>query len=174
MREQGVVPAVRAAKATWPAVAGQEAAPALTLAAVPSAVPCARLFATRCLRALGVHGDVLDTAEIVVSELVTNAVKATGTTQPLSALAILNTQLSLISVGLRVTSTSLFIEVWDRDHHPPVPGQPATDRESGRGLLLVAELSKRWGYCLADQGGKVAWCELDRAGETGCSQGRHE
>lgn len=174
MREQDAAAAVRTATATWPATAGYEAVPALTLAAVASAVPCARLFTTHCLRRLGVHGDLLDTAEIVASELVTNAVKATGTTRRLSALAVLNTRLSLISVGFRVTSTSLFIEVWDRDRHPPVPGQPGADQESGRGLLLVAELSKRWGYCLADQGGKVVWCELDRAGETGCLQGSHE
>jgi anti-sigma regulatory factor (Ser/Thr protein kinase) len=148
--------------------------PALTLAAVATAVPCARLFTTHCLRRLGIRGDLADTAEIIVSELVTNAVKATGTTRRLSALAVLNTRLSLINVSLRLTSTSLFIEVWDRDNQPPLLGQPAPDQESGRGLLLVAGLSKQWGYCPTDQGGKVVWCELDRAGSTGCPQGGAE
>ena len=104
--------------------------------------------------------DLADTAEIVVSELATNAVRATGTTRHLSALAVLTTRLSLISVSLRLTRTSLFIEVWDRDHRPPRLGQSAADQEGGRGLLLVAGLSKQWGYCPTDQGGKVVWCEL--------------
>jgi anti-sigma regulatory factor (Ser/Thr protein kinase) len=149
----------------------EQVVPALTLAAVATAVPCARLFTTHCLRRLGIRGDLADTAEIVVSELVTNAVKATGTTRHLSALAVLTTRLSLISVSLRLTSTSLFIEVWDRDHRPPRLGQPAADQEGGRGLLLVAGLSKQWGYCPTDQGGQVVWCELDRAGSTGCPHG---
>lgn len=148
--------------------------PALTLAAVATAVPCARLFTTHCLRRMGVCGNLTDTAEVIVSELVTNAVKATGTTRRLSALGILNTRLSLINVSLRLTSTSLFIEVWDRDNQPPLLGHPLLDQEGGRGLLLVAALSKRWGYCPTDQGGKVVWCELDRADSTGCPQGGAE
>jgi hypothetical protein len=169
MQEHDAATEVREAPDTWPETAGRQV-PALTLAAVASAVPCARVFTTHCLRRLGVHADLVDVAEIVMSELVTNAVKASGTTRRLSALAVLNARLSLISVGLRVSSTSLFIEVWDCDQHPPVLGQPTADEESGRGLLLVAELSKRWGYCPTEPGGKVVWCELDRAGVTGRPQ----
>jgi anti-sigma regulatory factor (Ser/Thr protein kinase) len=165
--------AARSAMAVRPEPPEHEV-PALTLAAVATAVPCARLFATQCLRRLGVCGEVADTAEVVVSELVTNAVKATGTTRHLTALAVLKARLSLISVSLRLTSTSLFIEVWDRDHHPPVLGEPAADQEGGRGLLLVAGLAKQWGYCPADHGGKVVWCELDRAGSTCRSPGGPE
>ena len=37
----------------------EQAVPALTLAAVATAVPCARLFTTHCLRRLGIRGLVL-------------------------------------------------------------------------------------------------------------------
>jgi anti-sigma regulatory factor (Ser/Thr protein kinase) len=172
MRERG--PSLAGGAVATTAELPEQAEPALTLAAVATAVPCARLFTTQCLRRLGICDDLADTAEVVVSELVTNAVKATGTTRHLSVLAVLKARLSLISVSLRLTSTSLFIEVWDRDQRPPVLGQPAADQEGGRGLLLVAGLSKQWGYCPTDQGGKVVWCELARAGSTGRPQGGTE
>jgi hypothetical protein len=35
--------------------------------------------------------------------------------------------------------------------------------EHGRGLQLVKALSIRWGYCNAEMGTKVVWCELSRA-----------
>jgi hypothetical protein len=37
---------------------------------------------------------------------------------------------------------------------------PALDAEDGRGLLLVASMSSRWGYYHPRRGGKVVWCEL--------------
>lgn len=56
---------------------------------------------------------------------------------------------------------SLVIEVWDNSRQPPVAKVPDEDAESGRGLLIVENLSKRWSYYYPRRGGKVTWCELD-------------
>ncbi len=57
----------------------------LELGALPTAVPCARLHARHVLREWGLNGLAPD-SELLVSELVTNAVKATaGATRRLSA-----------------------------------------------------------------------------------------
>jgi len=68
---------------------------------------------------------------------------------------------------------SLFVEVWDRDPSPPVPGSPGDFDESGRGLTLVTALTEMWGAYPADTtaGGKVVWAEINiPAGRTGVRQ----
>lgn len=58
----------------------------LVLGALPGAVPCARLHARQVLWEWGVPVDV-ETAELLISELVTNGLKAawaTGSNQPVS------------------------------------------------------------------------------------------
>lgn len=128
----------------------------LELGALPTAVPCARLHARQMLWEWGLDG-LSETAELLVSELVTNAVKATaGQDLPLP-------------VRLRLSSDKdrLLIEVWDADPRPPVlpgladDGTPAPADEGGRGLFLVATLSHRWNwYAPREWGGKVVWSEL--------------
>lgn len=95
----------------------------------------------------------------MLSELVTNAVKATGTTNPRPRWSELH-NLALITVRLVVTADSLVIEVWDRDPSPPVPQHPEQADEAGRGLLIVAALCRRWHYFYPESGGKAVWGEL--------------
>jgi anti-sigma regulatory factor (Ser/Thr protein kinase) len=126
----------------------------LELGALPNAVACARLHARNLLREWGLDWLVPD-AELVVAELVTNAVKATAAREEEAV------RLRLSSDGARV-----LIEVWDADPRPPT----ATDREDGRpdprgeterGLFLVAALSARWDWYLTHEpAGKVVWCEM--------------
>jgi anti-sigma regulatory factor (Ser/Thr protein kinase) len=127
----------------------------LVLGALPGAVPCARLHARQVLWEWAVPVDV-DTAELIISELVTNGLKAawaTGSGQP-------------ISLTLSAGSAVLAIEVWDGNPHPPVLREldgdvPSLDEESGRGLFLVHSLSEKWGwYPTGNPAGKVTWCEL--------------
>jgi hypothetical protein len=75
-------------------------------------------------------------------------------------------------VRLRLSSdgSRALVEVWDADSRPPQPrplevdGVPDLVAESGRGLLLVAALSTRWGWYPDRQcGGKVVWAELLKA-----------
>jgi anti-sigma regulatory factor (Ser/Thr protein kinase) len=132
----------------------------LALGALPSAVPCARLHARQVLWEWGLS-EVAEIAELLLSELVTNAVQAVRAT--VNDLPV--------NVRLSANRDRLLIEVWDSNVQPPVPrvlanGLPEIDAESGRGLFLVETLSERWGWYLTrNPGGKVTWCELGRDGE---------
>jgi anti-sigma regulatory factor (Ser/Thr protein kinase) len=124
----------------------------LELGALPTAVPCARLHARLLLWEWGLNGLAAD-AELLVSELVTNAVKTTA-----------GQQQAAIRLQMRSDSTRVRVEVWDADPRPPVPidGTPDLQEEGGRGLFLVAALSARWDWYLTEEpAGKVVWCELE-------------
>ena len=104
----------------------------------------------------GLNG-LADSTELLVSELVTNAVKATAGQEAQAAV-----RLRLSSDNARV-----LIEVCDADPRPPAPkdlgedGTPDPQEEGGRGLFLVAALSTRWDWYLTQEpAGKVVWCEL--------------
>jgi Histidine kinase-like ATPase domain len=129
----------------------------LDFAAVPTASRCARVFTSTTLtkwKALS----LVDDACLMVSELVTNAVQATGlvVTSPtwpeLEGVAVITVRL----VGLK---NSIVIEVRDCDPSEPVLKEPTLDEDSGRGLFLVDSLAARWGS-YPDRGGKVVWAEL--------------
>jgi anti-sigma regulatory factor (Ser/Thr protein kinase) len=106
--------------------------------------------------------ELIDTAELLVSELISNAVTAAGiagedpTHSALQGLETVVLQLQLVQ-GL------LQILVWDGDPRPPILRDADPMSEGGRGLRLVAALSKRWGYYWAERG-KVVWAELPPSG----------
>jgi anti-sigma regulatory factor (Ser/Thr protein kinase) len=131
----------------------------LRLAAVPTAVPCSRMFARAALQKWSLR-DYIDVTELVMSELVTNAVKATGITgcEPKSWEILPE---HVIGVQLRITGTSLFVEVWDRSPDSPHARNPDDNEEGGRGLLLIGAICKRWDVYLPGVGGKVVWAELE-------------
>ena len=60
---------------------------------------------------------------------------------------------------MSATQTTVLIEVWDCDPSQPVIRQPMDLDESGRGLLLVATLSRQWGWAEFRQG-KIVWAEV--------------
>jgi anti-sigma regulatory factor (Ser/Thr protein kinase) len=94
----------------------------------------------------------LEDARLLVSELVTNAVRHAGLAKA-----------DRITLVLDARDRCLRIEV--RDPGPGfVPGEPPTDpdRPSGWGLYLVRELSDRWG--VERDAGTVVWFELDDDG----------
>lgn len=128
----------------------------LQLGALPTAAPCARLHAKHLLWEWGLEA-ITDTAELLVSELVTNGVKAVQDLE----------QKPPVWLRLSANSMQLLIEVWDGNTRPPSPreledGVPALEDEGGRGLFLVATLSDRWSWYLTQEPkGKVVWCELD-------------
>jgi anti-sigma regulatory factor (Ser/Thr protein kinase) len=130
----------------------------LTLAAVPTAAGVARSFARQRLSQWGLNR-LMNDAELVLSELVANAITATGTTNPHPRWSDLH-NLALIGIRLVVTVDSLVIEVWDRSPCPPVPKLPDQADETGRGLLIVEALCRRWNYFYPQSGGKAVWGEL--------------
>ncbi len=102
----------------------------------------ARSLIRRPLREWGL-ADLIPAAELVVSELVTNAVRYAQ---------------SKISLRL-VLEGGLFCEVLDDSAAPPRLRQAAEDDERGRGLQVVSQVAQRWGTRRTGTG-KVVWCEL--------------
>jgi anti-sigma regulatory factor (Ser/Thr protein kinase) len=92
--------------------------------------------------------DVVDRATLCTSELVTNAIEHA---EP--------------PVGLSVTVDEhrVRIEVDDASDLLPTLGHPGETCIRGRGMLIVARCSDRWGV-IARPGGKTVWCELRLSG----------
>ena len=127
------------------------------LRALPASARFARLHTKSILHRWGLGG-LAETAELLVSEIVTNAVRAST--------PIVHQQLEtgqapgaqLLRFWLTSDQHSVLIQVWDSDHHRPVLKDPEPDAEGGRGLLLIDTLSTQWGWYTPDeQGGKIVW-----------------
>ena len=103
-----------------------------------------RTFVGSTARGWGL-GDVGSLAELLVSEVVTNAVEhgTSGGTVEIVALP----------AGLRV-------EVTDRSADLPELQHPAADEPTGRGLAIVDQLSRWWGV-ERTAAGKTVWFEVD-------------
>jgi two-component sensor histidine kinase len=123
------------------------------LSALPIGPALARRFAKATLNAWCAQSETIETAELLVSELVTNAIR---TCQPASdAEAAAHISLTLWHQPGRVV-----IEVGDNDPRPPVLTDASADAERGRGLLLVQALSKEWGHHYPLSGGKTVFCVI--------------
>jgi hypothetical protein len=130
----------------------------LTLAAVPAAVGRSRELVHLGLDRWRLAALAAD-AELVVSELATNAIRATGLTD---ADARWNeaANVAAFHVRLLLFGDSIVIEVWDGDPAAPMPQEVTGEDEGGRSLLIVAALSTKWSWFPAPQGGKIVWAEL--------------
>jgi anti-sigma regulatory factor (Ser/Thr protein kinase) len=132
----------------------------LDLAAVPTAVSCSRMFIRHTLVSWNLP-DLVDVAELIISELVTNAVKATGITTSEPSWGELES-LKLINVRVQASKDSIVIQAWDADGEPldlPTAG-PDDESESGRGLFIVRTFARQIGRFYPRYGGKVVWAEL--------------
>lgn len=107
----------------------------------PAAVGATRNDVARQLEAWGLD-ELAMTTELIVSELVTNAIRyASG------------------PVRLRLLLQSvLTCEVSDASSTTPRLRHARTTDEGGRGLFLVAQLARRWGTRYTDRG-KIIWAE---------------
>ncbi|MFF3468405.1 SpoIIE family protein phosphatase [Streptomyces sp. NPDC002619] len=104
-------------------------------------VPTARHLVARQLSEWGLE-PLVTPVELIVSELVTNAIRHCDGPS----------RLRLIQHRV------LTCEVSDTNTSHPRPRHPHTLDEHGRGLFLVAQLSRRWGSRFATDG-KVVWAE---------------
>jgi len=113
---------------------------------VPASVSSARHWAAAIAEEWGLH-DVVDVLQLVVSEMVANAVMHAGTD---------------CVISLRLAGPTLTVEV--SDGSPEIPSLVHDDGAiGGRGLRIVAAVAATWGYERLDEGKRV-WAELDTTG----------
>lgn len=170
-----------ASKATGrlPDERGSDPAPLLSgrkarihLSVHPSAAAVARGRLAHLLREWG-HDDLVETAQLVLTELVTNAGKATVGFYDLTGLtgvisdddhALLHRMLlasdESIEVDVYGSSDSIGLAVWDRVRTPPRLKEAGENDVGGRGLALINELAAGWGYGWPRTGGKLVWATL--------------
>jgi anti-sigma regulatory factor (Ser/Thr protein kinase) len=130
------IPACRA----WPAVG------LLPLTARDSAPARARGYVGNVLREWGL-GHLADDAAALVSELVTNGVRASGGGDPLR-------------LRLLADCDQVIFEVWDGAPGLPRLRPPDVESPGGRGLSVVQGIARRWGCRRVTADLKVVWCEL--------------
>jgi serine phosphatase RsbU (regulator of sigma subunit)/anti-sigma regulatory factor (Ser/Thr protein kinase) len=106
---------------------------------------------TRDLMSAWGHAALTDEMEVLVSEVVTNALIHAHTE---------------VDIRLSDYPDRVRVEVRDHDPHPPIPavvldpnGVGDDEAESGRGLLIVDALASAWGSAPAGRG-KTTWFEL--------------
>ena len=132
----------------------------LSLVTLPTSPYWARRYTRSFLNSCrGMSESTAETAELVVSELVTNAVRFSG--DPARPLRYSErADAGLIALSLRHFPDGLLIEVYDTDSNPPVLCDADADAENGRGLMLIDALAKEWSYFFPPGGGKVVYCFL--------------
>lgn len=109
----------------------------------PAEVPRARAAVREQLHDWGL-GRLADQAELMVSELVTNAVRHSHSRPVLLRL---------------VRGETLLCEVEDDDHTLPTLLSARPDADAGRGLRVVSTLAREWGTSRT-AAGKTVWFEL--------------
>lgn len=117
---------------------------ALELPAAPTAPREARAFIRRLLSAHDL--ELVSAVELLVSELVTNAVVHAA---------------SAPRVEVHLGRATVRVSVRDDDPSVPERRVPDGERPGGRGLHLVESMASRWGAEPVG-GGKVVWFEIDR------------
>jgi anti-sigma regulatory factor (Ser/Thr protein kinase) len=129
------------------------------LAAELSAPRYARAFVPGVLADWGLD-HLREDAELVASELVTNALRVTSAAGPASFTAP-SLHRAMIRVRLVLLEGSLIIEVWDQAVARPAPARAMDlDAENGRGMLIVEALTAQWNSYVPAEGGKWVWAEL--------------
>ena len=124
----------------------------IELPPTPVAIAIARQFVSE--HGHGLDPELVEDAELLVSELVTNAIKH-----------------GKPSILLRVRSEPPGIGVEVQDEGPENPVMPAEepmhDQRSGRGLRMVAAVASAWGVRWPEDGpGKVVWFTLQPTAKT--------
>jgi hypothetical protein len=131
------------------------------LTAVPEAPRLARMFTLQVLNGWGMDPMAGD-AELIVGELAANAIGAASAPGGYLRADAMGGPPELWLLGNRA---EVRLEVWDSvlaRYGVPVLGHFGLGAESGRGLAIVAALSRSWGWGIApDQRAKRVWALLE-------------
>jgi anti-sigma regulatory factor (Ser/Thr protein kinase) len=122
------------------------------LPGVPGSARSGRLLV---LSALGPRHPAADVALLLVSELITNAVRHSASGLPGGTL----------TVTVRAAGTDIVMEVLDSGGAASAPHRTAAEpgaREGGLGILLVDALSRSWGTRMTEDG-RLTWCRLSNS-----------
>jgi anti-sigma regulatory factor (Ser/Thr protein kinase) len=133
----------------------------LELGALPGAVPSARLHVRLVLSEWGLQ-ESAETIELLVSELVTNAVHASQGLERSQYHGRWRPGTPPVRLWIESDREQVLVRVWDGNDQLPERQEPELDAEHGRGLLLVESLSAKFGvYKPERSSGKVVWalCE---------------
>lgn len=118
----------------------------LSLASGPEIVPAARQFVLDCLATWRLRPEISSDAALLVSELVTNALRHGPPP---------------VYLDVALHADRIRISVADSSRVQPRPLRVETWSESGRGLALLDATAAAWGIDVQPPG-KWVWCELDR------------
>lgn len=128
------------------------------LGALNTAPGCARAHLRDTLAEWGLTA-YEEVAELLTSELVTNAVLASTDEQ--GHPVYVNGHMAVVIFRMIANRDGLVLEAWDLVPIPPVMRQVGVWDESGRGLFLVDTLSHQWAWKTAPHWpGKCVWAEL--------------
>jgi anti-sigma regulatory factor (Ser/Thr protein kinase) len=127
-----------------------------SLSPSPDAARRARSFTRQTLASWGL-AELADDAQVIVSELLANAVRHTGIRQSDGAPGAWAAALGL---WLLSHSGGLMCVVTDPSDSAPALKHPGDTSESGRGLHLVHALSDHWGWTRLSESGKAVWAIL--------------
>ncbi len=119
----------------------------------PTAIRRARHFARRVASTLRAEADTL---ELLVSELVTNAVLHGAPP---------------VSLRIEMLRDRVHVAVADTSPRRPLAGLSRTDGMTGRGLGIVEALAAGWGVDSQPDGGKVVWADVAPVPQPGRSPG---
>src|SRR5579875_592888 len=157
-----IIPATldRSTRTGWPLVSTLP-----PLAALPTAPGTARAHVGAVLAHWQMSA-LADLAELIATELVTNALRASTT--PAGGPCYVNGRVALIWVCLMSDGLRALIEVHDRAEGAPVLRDAGPYAETGRGLHLIDALTGGdWGwYSKRPQPGKCVWAVISLDGET--------
>jgi anti-sigma regulatory factor (Ser/Thr protein kinase) len=128
------------------------------MAALPTVPAMARAFVRTTLGEWQLES-LAESAELVISELASNAVAAS--TGDSGRPQYVNGHMPCVRVCLLSDGTRVVLEVWDQAPGVPVIREVTEYEENGRGLMLVDAIANRWGcWCPAVGPGKVVWAEM--------------
>ncbi|HUY45698.1 MAG TPA: ATP-binding protein [Streptosporangiaceae bacterium] len=140
-----------AARPSWPLRSYLELSP------LPTAVPCARGHARLVMAEWGLAG-LADTVELIVSELVTNGLRASAGLLGSRFGGRWSPGFPPIRMWLSSDRRTVLVQVWDGNDRMPARKEPSPDAEGGRGLLVVEALSEAHGAFRPEHAsGKVVW-----------------